>query len=575
MKLLKILLFFLIACPAFAQDNVDAILLSKKLKNITDMPYICNGYYMNETGDTIREGCGNAAYWDIVKQKDDVIQLLIDILTDTTQTKAVVPLFGWNYTVADIAYTALREIIHGIPTFKLLGIKFDKKGCGYCSYWYHLTENFDNRVKFQQAVQKWYDKNAHRLIWIEGNEVETGEGFLNHPAGGYFIVSSKKGRRITFESNYNAAPTGLNERKFYYLKKAAVKADFNYAKLNNNPVKADFEPVDGKYKYYQFIATFKGLSYNEDAEDDSIKDFHDILIIKTDNKNKILDAYQHTLEWAEWPSQFDVYRYNTKNVILKNNLDINWLNLKQTIDPYKTQNEIGIVKFDINPFYPQEILNGRTLQTLYNTYCIDCKPDKKTKNNDVAGFFPPPLLHHIKELKDFTCEKKYNIPDSVFLSLYPLNADSIVVMIPDAYCDSFDNYKTLFKMTEKEIADFAGLLFNYDFITKDYNCIITTITIRGEKRADIMLQFHHKDKINQLSLYFDEEPQIRFEDTFDEAFGINWRTNCKDWYSKLKSFFYENYNYKIQECWEKGYDNPAIIIPIPIPVKPDIKTESK
>jgi len=46
-----------------------------------------------------------------------------------------------------------------------------------------------------------------------------------------------------------------------------------------------FDPVSGHYTYYQFIATFKGHSFQE-----ADKDFHDILIIKTDKENKIVDA---------------------------------------------------------------------------------------------------------------------------------------------------------------------------------------------------------------------------------------------------------------------------------------------
>jgi len=99
---------------------------------------------------------GNKRFWSVVKQREKAIPLLLEKLNDTTMTVAYVPNFGYKYSVADIAYVALKEIIHGIPTFELLGIEFDQKGCGYCSYWQHLNKNYQNRTNFKIAVQKWY-----------------------------------------------------------------------------------------------------------------------------------------------------------------------------------------------------------------------------------------------------------------------------------------------------------------------------------------------------------------------------------------------------------------------------------
>lgn len=165
--------------------QIDSNKLVNSLKYVTDMPYICNGYYITDEGDTIREGCGNAIYWEVISLKEEAIQPLINKLTDTTQTKAPVRFFGGNYTVADVAYTALTEIIHDIPTFELLGVKFSQ-ACGYCSYWWHLNGNIKNRCKFQKAVQKWYQKNKNKLVWIENNNFATCDCFGAHPAGGHF-----------------------------------------------------------------------------------------------------------------------------------------------------------------------------------------------------------------------------------------------------------------------------------------------------------------------------------------------------------------------------------------------------
>ena len=101
-------------------------------------------------------------------------------------TSAYVPNLGGQYAVADVAYAALEEIIKDIPTFSLLGVKFDKKGCGYCAYWDHLRKNIRNRLKFQANVRKWYNKNKSNLVWVTSNVFLTCDCHGIHPNGGHF-----------------------------------------------------------------------------------------------------------------------------------------------------------------------------------------------------------------------------------------------------------------------------------------------------------------------------------------------------------------------------------------------------
>jgi hypothetical protein len=140
--------------------------------------------------------------------------------------------------------------------------------------------------------------------------------------------------QIVFENNSVENPTELNETQKYILKKKSINSDFDYTKLDNidNYKKAEsFEPVNGKYTYYQFIATFKGQAYVAPGDSgERIKTFHDILIIKTNENNEVVDAYQFTLEWAERPFQYDVYKSKTENLVLADNLDIKLLKLSRT-----------------------------------------------------------------------------------------------------------------------------------------------------------------------------------------------------------------------------------------------------
>ena len=151
------------------------------LKFVKEMPYIC------ETGI-----CGDKLYWDAVSIGRSNIELLIDKLDDTTSTTANVVLFGGNYTVADIAYCSLSEIIHNIPTFQLLGVPFDQEGCGYCSYWQHLNKDFSNRQKFKEAVNNWYHKNKDSLVWVESQNFSTCDCRGQHPNGGHYELKTDK-----------------------------------------------------------------------------------------------------------------------------------------------------------------------------------------------------------------------------------------------------------------------------------------------------------------------------------------------------------------------------------------------
>ena len=167
--------------PLFAFGQTNASQSIDSLRFVTDMPYICEG----------NTGCGDQHFWAVVKQRKPIIPLLIDRLVDTTETEVFVPNFGGLYTVGDVSFVALKEIIHGITTFKLLGVKFDKHGCGYCSFWQHLRTDYRNRLRFQAKVRRWYDKNEKHFVWVESNEFSTCDCFGKHPNGGHFELTKK------------------------------------------------------------------------------------------------------------------------------------------------------------------------------------------------------------------------------------------------------------------------------------------------------------------------------------------------------------------------------------------------
>ena len=171
------------------------------------------------------------------------------------------------------------------------------------------------------------------------------------------VSCQTKSVRTVFSSTQIDTATGLKEQKIYLLKKQTTNSDFDYSKLNNIDHNIEghrnienlipiFEPIGGQFNYFRFIATFKDEAYNGGDGPILIKDSHDILILKTNNENKIIDAYQYTLEWAEPPSNYDLFKSSAKNLALTDNLDISTLKFIRTGNLYKGEilNESGKVK---------------------------------------------------------------------------------------------------------------------------------------------------------------------------------------------------------------------------------------
>ena len=172
-----------LACAQDMKNELNKIVQQvDSLRFVRDLPYIC-GMEFNELAN-----CGDRLYWNVVMLRDNAIELLIDKLDDTTLTVAPVPYFGGNYSVADVAFTALTEIIHTIPTFALLAVPFDEEGCGYCAYWQHLNKNFENRQAFKTAMHKWYHANKYNLEWMESDDFYSCDCKGAHPNGGHFVL---------------------------------------------------------------------------------------------------------------------------------------------------------------------------------------------------------------------------------------------------------------------------------------------------------------------------------------------------------------------------------------------------
>lgn len=130
----------------------------------------------------------------------------------------------------------------------------------------------------------------------------------------------------------------------YMLYDVHSASDLNYNALNSfnaSPsamLDSVFNPLPGKFKVYRFIEANWG--YAKDA--DSVSIFRNILIIKTDQSDKIVDAYQYTLDWAEPPLSCDLFRLNKgrrKKLVqgfCMSNLRFKMVGVNCEADPYLT-----------------------------------------------------------------------------------------------------------------------------------------------------------------------------------------------------------------------------------------------
>jgi hypothetical protein len=137
---------------------------------------------------------GDKLFWELVTERLDIVPALIQELDNATPTGAPVPNFGGIYTVADVAYHALQEIIRDMPTRDFMQVTPEQEGAGgYWYYWNHLRASQENRALFKAKVARWYDQNKLKLVWVPNTSkqrVSRNWPFESktHPARGHYTI---------------------------------------------------------------------------------------------------------------------------------------------------------------------------------------------------------------------------------------------------------------------------------------------------------------------------------------------------------------------------------------------------
>jgi hypothetical protein len=169
-----LIIFFQCSSSGSVSQQLNKRDVYLQLREIVDMPYN-------------PELSGDKVFWEIVNKKLIAIDPLIELVSDTTSTKAPVPNFGGYYTVGDVAYHIITEIIRDIPTSYFVS-KHNQKAD---SYWEYVRMDYPNRIALQKDLKAWFRKNKRNLVWVPDTvRYKTARNWPyqsnQHPAGGYF-----------------------------------------------------------------------------------------------------------------------------------------------------------------------------------------------------------------------------------------------------------------------------------------------------------------------------------------------------------------------------------------------------
>ena len=179
---MKMVFLFLIVLLN-ASCAVSQIPCKKEISNLSQVKTM--PYFPELSGDDF--------FWEAVKCKIDIVPYLIKTLDNKKKTKANVNYFGGYYTVGDVAYRVLTEIIRDVPTLEIIKEEWENfdENNGYGNYWNYVRESKENRITFKKKVRTWYEANKQNLVWVEEKKLymkEDKEGTQRypHPAGGYY-----------------------------------------------------------------------------------------------------------------------------------------------------------------------------------------------------------------------------------------------------------------------------------------------------------------------------------------------------------------------------------------------------
>lgn len=121
----------------------------------------------------------------------------------------------------------------------------------------------------------------------------------------------------------------FGQRNSFKLVSVKKNSDFNYEKLKSeiSPIcglDSTFNVVSGCFTTYLFLEENFGHSFG----DSTISKYYNVLILKANNSNKIVDGYVYTLGWAEFPSSCVLFKLLNAKIKLKDGLELSKLKFR-------------------------------------------------------------------------------------------------------------------------------------------------------------------------------------------------------------------------------------------------------
>ena len=110
----------------------------------------------------------------------------------------------------------------------------------------------------------------------------------------------------------------LDEKAIEKYKKRAVEWN------DTTEVLKLFKQIKGKDKVIFFVAADYGLSHFDEKE----HIFHELLVLKVNKNNEIIDGLQYVLEWAEVPTAYRLCRIAKSGIKLQKELQVSQLGCK-------------------------------------------------------------------------------------------------------------------------------------------------------------------------------------------------------------------------------------------------------
>ncbi len=215
--------------------------------------------------------------------------------------------------------------------------------------------------------------------------------------------------------------------------------------------------------------------------------------------------------------------------------------------------------------FSQAKATSEVIDSLRIKYCYDRKYLRsiliKAANESEDTIPPPPPLTD-KDAKSFyadhSCKKRFKIPKEELLKLYPFNVDSVVVFIPDDCYWQKGGVERIGKMTTKQIAQFAHILYDYGFKKID-GIYISRIDIVGCALPvpDVRLCFYDNTEVEYLDIFSkgfvdsfakdDPYKDYGSEDViYENNTGIYWGGECDETYTKIIKFVKKNFKHELK-----------------------------